>query len=337
MPTSMQTVVCCDECLEQRQRKDMSPFNAICNRCFMNSYALCVDCGALLRTRSGICRNNSRDVLYDNDPDHYYPLCYNCYLMRRDNSPRWDPTPLDVSFASYNRIHSRRKFAVEVETADCYYYERLKGNTSFGCKTECSVPGMEFISPVLYGDEGLAEIENFLAFGAEHDWSADSDCGCHTHYDMRDDSEEELFRITYAYAKTYRFWAACVRDGRRENSYCHEPSYSAYSVRKAAESRDDFRYFAENQDRYDYLNVRSYTVHNTFENRLLEGTCYAQTICNWIMVNVRFMDYVKGLSFDDIDYLLAGNTQHVLSALILIVGDTDLTDWLSDRLDEFDY
>lgn len=335
MPTSMLTIVRCDECEQGCQRKDMSPFNAICADCFAISYALCVDCGALLRMRPGTQRSGSRDAVYLNDPSHLSPLCFQCYQVASFCEPRWAPTPFNMSFVTYQRIRSRRKFAVEVETASCRRFSALQGQTSFGCKTDCSVSGMEFVSPVLYGDEGLVEIENFLAYGRNNDWYADEDCGCHTHYDIRDDSDEELYRIAYAYAKTYRFWSECVDYDRRANSYCHEPSYNTDGVRSFSDCGHSFRSFVDQRDRYDYLNLTAYFRHNTFENRLLEGTCDAEIICNWITIQARFMDFVRLLSFDEIDHFLAGNTQHVLSALTTIIDETDLSDWLAGRIARF--
>jgi hypothetical protein len=207
------------------------------------------------------------------------------------------------------------------------------GNTKFGCKTDPSVGGREFDSPILYGDAGFEEIEALLDYAADHDWSADRYCGCHTHYDMRDETNKELFRIAYAYAKTHAFWSACVSISRANSSYCGYPSYTCYDVRSGSERGDEFRSFCGDYDRYDYVNLGAYYTFKTLEVRLLEGTVDAKTICNWIAIHARFMDYVRNHSFDDLDLILSGDRRHVLSALADIVGDDDLMAWLTDRIE----
>jgi len=241
---------------------------------------------------------------------------------------------MDVSIATYQRIRSKRKFGVEVETHRCRGYRDLVGRTKFGCKSDCSIGGREFVSPILYGDEGLSEIETFLANASQHRWAADDCCGCHTHYDMRDESNEELYGVVYAYAKTYGFWKFCVSSMRRGNGYCHSPRYDVDDIRHNKERGTPFQQFARGGDRYDYVNIYAYNIHKTFENRLLEGTVDAVDICNWITIHCRFIDYVKKLSFDDLDTFLAGNTTHVLSALAVITDDASLTGWLTVRIQD---
>jgi hypothetical protein len=220
---------------------------------------------------------------------------------------------------------------VEIETSNCPGYEALSGMTKFGCKTDCSIGGREFDSPILYGDQGFEEIEALLDYAADKEWDASSSCGCHTHYDMRDETDKELYRITYAYAKTHEFWQACVSYERADNSFCGRPEYDCASVRRGAGDGTRFDEFCGWFDRYDYVNLRAYYDHKTIEVRLLEGTVDAKTICNWVAIHARFMDYVRNLSFDDLDLTLSGETHHVLSALADIIGDGDLIDWLTNR------
>jgi hypothetical protein len=256
-------------------------------------------------------------------------------VSQEEGYNRWRPTPLTVSIATYRRIRSKRKYGVEIETSECYGYESLNGDTNFGCKVDCSIAGREFDSPILYGDEGFAEIEELLAFGEGLLWEANGDCGCHTHYDMRDESEEELYRVAYAYAKTYNFWKRCVSLERRNNSYCHAPCYNIYDFRRAVDHGYSFVDFCENQERYDYVNIGAYFTHRTFEVRLLEGTVDAKTVCNWVSIHCRFIDYVKALSFDEIDNLFSGTIMAVLHKVTDIIGEVELSDWLRERIRRF--
>jgi hypothetical protein len=312
----------------------MSTFDGLCLGCFDRHYCFCADCGKLLLRRDANGRHRevvfyAEDVSSTRDCD---PICYDCRCFVGATN-RWNPTPLDVSITTYDRVGSKRKYGVEIETEHCRNYEALLGNTKFGCKTDCSIGGREFDSPILYGDAGFEEIEALLDYAADYDWSADRYCGCHTHYDMRDETNEELFRIAYAYAKTYYFWSYCVSRERADSSYCEAPSYDCSDVRRGFERGSEYRSLCCDYDRYDYVNLGAYYDHKTIEVRLLEGTVDAGTICNWIAIHARFMDYVKNHSFDDLDLILSGERHHVLSALADIVGDDDLMSWLTDRIE----
>jgi hypothetical protein len=326
----MLETVRCNTCENDRARKDMSPIDGLCRACFDEFYCLCAVCGKLL-TRppypGGNRFANPPHRMEDGDP-----ICYDCCCFTAATN-RWNPTPLDVSITTYDRVGSKRKYGVEIETEYCRGYETLLGNTKFGCKTDCSIGGREFDSPILYGDAGFEEIEALLDYAERRNWQVDRYCGCHTHYDMRDETNEELFRIAYAYAKTYNFWAACVSYERENSNYCEAPSYECCDVRRGFERGDGFLSFVCAFDRYDYVNIGAYGCHKTIEVRLLEGTVDAGTICNWIAIHARFMDYVKNHSFDDLDLILSGDRNHVLIALTHIVGDADLMAWLANRIE----
>jgi len=245
-----------------------------------------------------------------------------------------------VSIATYHRIGSKRKYGVEIETSCCGDHEQLHGFTNFGSKGDPTISGREFDSPILYGDEGLDHISEFLALAEERDWAADSRCGCHTHYDMRDESDESLYRIAYAYKMTYPLWKRCVPRQRVNGSYCHSPGYTLDSLERAVDRGSSFREFAGNRDRYDYMNLYAYTDHGTFENRLLEGTLDVGDICNWITVNCRFMDCVKKLSFAEQRDMFNPSGQSSRArdsaraqfrACIDLIGDANLTGWIAHR------
>lgn len=336
MPTAILEATCaCDSCNQTFKRRDMSAISGICNRCLDRYYGHCCDCG--------------RIILIDYNPagfePHHLPpaynrgrhcppnerRCYACWSASEQGFYRWDITPFDASIVTYDRIGSKRKFGVELETATCDGYELLRGDTFFGCKGDCTISGLEFPSPVLYGDEGLECIEDFLSFANNHDWSANGACGCHTHYDMRDESNKHLYRIAYAYAITYNMWRRCVPSRRRNDSYCKEPrSYNPRDLVTCSD-RTDFYDFADGCERYEYVNLLAYCDHTTFENRLLEGTVDAETICNWITIHCRFMDRVKCMTFSRLAGMFECTYNEQFRALVDLINDTNLTDWLANR------
>jgi len=340
MPTTMQQVQRCCVCRERKPRAQFSVATAICLECFDREYAFCEECGQILRQHEGPIRRSQYPRTYRYNGQTLCPDC-NYRIAGRASDSSWRPEPLDVSVTTYDRIGSKRKFGVEIETAYCDQYRRLHGRTKFGAKTDCTVSGMEFDSPILYGDAGLATIEEFLAFGREHDWYADSDCGCHTHYDMRDESLDQLCSIAYAYRKTQEVWCRLLPRSRREGSYSHRARWNIDEFRGAVDSaRRSTRSepFTEvvsylSCDRYEMVNLTAYYDHHTFEVRSLEGSVDPETICNWIAVNCRFMDAVKDMSLADIDELFGGTRDECFEALTDLIGDDDLNDWLEGRKD----
>ncbi len=333
MPNAMLERVRCGHCCTTKPRGDMSPFAGICAHCFNRCYSHCVDCNALLRTYG----SEAECYYLSSDAAHSNPLCYQCWWPQHEGTEitRWRPTPLDTSIATYKRIRSKRKYGVEVETSRCNGFAALCLKTKFGCKPDYSISGREFDSPILYGDEGFAEIEALLEFGKEWEWAVNSSCGCHTHYDMRDESDGALYHIAYAYGKTYTFWSHSVSSVRCSNFCCHAPGYDCSSIIQCVDRGKSFSDFCRIMDRYDYVNINAYLTHHTFEVRLLEGTIDAETICNWVTLHARFMDFVSTVSFDDLDHLLVGRPKHVLSALTRIMNDSSLVDWLATRINEY--
>ena len=236
---------------------------------------------------------------------------------------------MDVSIATYDELGSTRKYGVEIETDSCPLSSDLYRGTCFGAKTDCSVNGLEFDSPILYGDEGLAEIRKILAYANAHDWEAGSGCGCHTHYDMRGESNESMGLIIFAYRLITKLLRGLTERRRHNNTYCRLPSYYSREVRRLVENGLSVTEGTLGHDRYVYLNISSYNRHHTFEVRILEGTVDAELVCNWIKFNARFMDWAKTKTFDELNDLLENKS---LAELIEVVGTAiNLKEWMLAR------
>ena len=331
---SLDTICTCDSCCGEFKRSDMSACNGICNDCLSTRYTMCNICSAPVHYGTGPLDLHSRRFGHVRNDLWTYdsqPACYHCYDSLR-NSNRWPTTPLDASIVTYNKIGSTRKFGVEIETSLCGGYEVLKGRTVFGAKHDPTISGLEFDSPVLYGDVGFEHIRELSDFADRNDWEADEDCGCHTHFDMRGETEDQLWATLYAYTLTYPLWSAAVSPERRRNSYCRQPCRSLGDIANAADESESFWYYAAHEsERYDYLNVVAYDDHNTFEVRLLDGTLDADTICNWVALHARFIDRVHNMSFADIRAMGITYDQQ-FSSLVELIDDTPLMDWLAVRM-----
>lgn len=268
-----------------------------CSSCYNEHYTNCYECGEVsYRVDMYSTRNPStRQVVL---------ICRDCREQEI-----WPVKPSDVSIATYTNIGSKRKYGIELETSNCPEHRTLRGKTCFGSKTDCSVQGMEFISPILYGDEGLQELENFLHLGSRFD--VDNDCGYHLHLDVRDETPIQLRHIAYAYAKTYEAWKKLVATHRYNNNYCAAIQYSANDIRTYRHKIEDF---FNHCNRYTWFNVYAYNCHKTFEIRIHEGTMHYKTIAYWVMAHTRFMDAVKDMKYEEIDSMLGSDTTQQFNA-----------------------
>ena len=286
----------CGETFETGQRHVNPGGDSLCEECFNDSCCTCNNCGTTLW---------SNDALYEHD----HTFCGACHPA----SNEWGMGDFCVENPSFQRIRSTRKFGVELETSECCGYRQLKDNTIWECKHDCSIDGMEFVSPILYGDEGLEEIEGFCKVAKRMDFRVNRSCGFHAHFDVSNESEDSLRSIAYAYCKTYNLWCSFVAEHRGENRMCGSPDYTLLDIK----TNDNFDYFVGKRDRFEFVNWRAYLVHGSFEVRLYQGTLDAEEICNWVIMHARFIDAVSKMCLDEIDDLFSSNK---FEALVKTIG-----------------
>jgi hypothetical protein len=233
----------------------------------------------------------------------------------------WDTGEFSPASLTYEDIQSRRTFGVEIETTRCRRHGVIMGWGTWGCTHDYSIAGKEFISPILQGDEGLAEIKRLCDYGAEREWTAESDCGLHVHFGVTNESPEALRSIALAYRLTQDFWMRCVPDHRRNNRMCSGLDYSTQSVLDMETDQEAFDYFCGARDRFQFINWRAYLVHGTVEVRLHQGSLDSVEICNWVKAHARFIDAVSQLSVSQVMALLGDDgTIEVYRAVADLIG-----------------
>ena len=219
----------------------------------------------------------------------------------------WSSKTFRPSQPTYDRIGSTRKFGVELEfDGIASDYEDLETNTLFGAKEDCSVDGGEFDSPILYGDQGLAECENLLDLMEGSDWFPGSQSGYHLHCDVGDESAARYKSIALAYHYTYGFWKGTVTRGRRNNTYCKSHVYRVSDIRNIGDTTNSIRSFTDSYDRYAWCNVASYGTHGTIELRIHEGTKSHKDVVNWAIAHTRFIDAAADMSTGQITRTFGG-------------------------------
>jgi hypothetical protein len=188
---------------------------------------------------------------------------------------------------SYNEMTSRRKFGVEIETNECFNYASLQASSCWGAKTDGSICGKEFYSPILYGDDGLRAIKDICDFAQDNDWTVDTHCGLHAHFDMRDENTDSMKAIALAYLLTSDIWHEFVNSSRHGNRYCHSLSIGCGDLYGITD------WDCYHHTRFTWINFAAYALHRTFEVRVHHGSIDGYEICNWIKAHAAFMDWAS--------------------------------------------
>ena len=284
-----------------------------CRHCYHNNCTTCDGCGGTIWLDDAV---NTDDGIY----------CEGC-APENGNFLGSRFVPND----SYNRIGSRRRFGVEIETAVCNNYSTLEGEIPFDAKYDGSIGGKEFASMIFFSDAGLAAIDNLCAFAKRNRWRADRNCGLHVHLDVSDHPLESLKAITLAYYLTYDVWKALVESSRHSNHYCGPHRTDMVGIK----SITNFLYYSENQNRYEWFNTAAYCRHRTFEIRMHEGTVDAEAICNWVRIHAIFMDWAAKHTFDEVKKVLftMGRTEKFdfIARLAQEAGCSDLIEYYLNK------
>lgn len=303
----------CPRCdtIEERQHAHRYGDEIICENCFQENYVVCNHCGESVYSEDAI----------ENDNGTFCPRC-------ERQSAVWEPNQFSVAAPTYDRIVSRRQFGVELETARCADHRELRELSSFGSKTDPSIEGMEFISPILYGDQGLAEIDVLCNFATRKRWLVNRYCGYHVHFDMRAETPATLKRIAYAYALTHTLWTHFVSNTRANSPYAGPPDYTPEQVWAIDTSdNEEWDYFVGARDRFEYANWRAYLSHGTFEIRLYEGTLDSVEITNWLKLHALFIDAIAQMDLDDIRIKFETSVITQFANLSEIVGSELASYW----------
>ena len=307
-----------------------------CQQCFDQIYTTCEHCGTILHRHDSYstpgndryCRRCFDDncSVCDRCGDTHWncdmrttdhgSFCPDCY---REND-EWEAGEFDISDPHFDLVGSRRRYGVELETSRCNDYRSLRGNTIWECKTDCSIEGREFVSPILYGDEGLMEILDFCTMARRKRWQINWQCGYHAHFDVSGEGWEVLRSIAYAYHKTYEMWCYLVSNRRANNAYCGSPDYTLEDIRDIS-SESDWDYFVGARDRFEFVNWRAYLVHGSFEVRFHDASLNPNIICNWIKLHARFMDHVSMMTLDEIDAMFGGTAESQFTAMSNFIGE----------------
>lgn len=227
--------------------------------------------------------------------DNYNKYCNKDNIFLKDNN-------------TFEIIKSKRTFGIELETSVV-----LKDNdTLWGSKTDCTVSGKEFVSPVLQGDNGIKEIKRFLD---KTKCLCGGSTGYHLHIGTDDYSPISLMKLSGIHLKLEEYFYELVSGDRYFNSWCfplgHELNTKVYNtldkilprmfdVCTPAKIKKPIACIKEIKTNQTLWGRTNFNYCNslcggrrTMEVRLHHGTWNFKEIANWIILNTAIVDYAK--------------------------------------------
>ena len=308
----------CEHCGDEVRRNSVYEFDGsdYCSDCFSDLFFTCDGCSDDFHTEDRFCTDDGQ-------------YCESCYENRQRVND-WEEGHFFPS-DEFHEVGSNRAFGVELETATCPDYGTLQGETPFGCKHDGSIGGMEFVSPILSSDKGLESIRAFCKLA--RNFTVDSHCGYHAHFDLRDLTLAQRKAVAYAYALTAEVWSAMVPKTRRSNHYCNKIDWSPDDI-CAIKTDLDWRKFCGMYSRYTWLNVAAYNQHGTLEIRNHSATLSADKVCNWVKVHLRFIDAVSTMRLADIKSMFSGDVASQFRAVCVLWQSAELSDYYYNRASE---
>lgn len=198
----------------------------------------------------------------------------------RDRAARWDET------MSFRETIAAALTAAGIETVVESYNHRTRRHWKLTTDSSC---GLELVSPVLHGFEGLNAVRKALEVLAANGVVVDNSCGLHVHHDAADFSVASMKRVVKLYSQFEGVIDQLHDESRRANmnSYCQSMTRIGEYFYEQANVE---RLISSINDRYYKVNLHAYTVHGTIEFRQHAGTLDADEAVRWIILSQAILE-----------------------------------------------
>ena len=240
-----------------------------------------------------------------------------------------------ISTARQSNSISYRSFGIEIE---CYHptNSRIREEVSRAIREagiECTVEGythtvmrrwkivtdssiwggcgLEVVSPILYGEEGLEELKKVVEVLNRLGCRVNRSTGLHIHHDANDLGQQRLRNIFELYRDNEDLFDKLVSNSRRAgNRFC--------------QSLKDYPRSVFPDTRYTKVNHRSYLKYGTIEFRQHQGTLNFDKMVHWIKLTQRVVERAG-------DYRDRFSN---LDQLVLFLGLEGELSWYLERAEE---
>lgn len=153
--------------------------------------------------------------------------------------------------------------------------------------------GLELVSPILYGDEGLDELAKVYEVLNSCGAKVDKSCGTHVHFDISDFTVQNCKNFLNLYYNYQGVINYLVPPSRRRNEYCKTlRKGTLVDINKDyVRSIRDIAYAMDT--RYMTVNLQSYVKYGTIEIRQHGGTTEFEKMEAWIILMYQLLDSAK--------------------------------------------
>lgn len=153
--------------------------------------------------------------------------------------------------------------------------------------------GLELVSPILHGDEGLDELEWVLDTLNNIGAMVDKTCGVHIHHDIADYTAQNLISLHNLYYNFSKGIDSIMPQSRRasNNQYCKPLTQTTMRRVNQCTNIRDIAYATST--RYLKLNCQSYVKYGTVEFRQHSGTTDFQKLEAWIVLTQCMLHHCK--------------------------------------------
>jgi hypothetical protein len=152
--------------------------------------------------------------------------------------------------------------------------------------------GGELVSPLLYGEDGFAQIRKATEALRDAGASVNTSCGLHVHHDARDLSVEEMARIVALYDERGDDIGWFLAPSRRDGYYCRRLESGYVAAVRACRTRTQLhsRFPGNSGMRFRAVNVCAHARHGSLEFRQHQGTLNGHKAEMWVRFTAALME-----------------------------------------------
>ena len=137
----------------------------------------------------------------------------------------------------------------------------------------------ELVSPILEGQAGLQQLQTVCQVLETLGAKINRTCGLHVHFDAAQLGADQVRNVLINYATYEDVIDTFLPASRRNNRYCQSIRSLAASLNSCTTIQQMAR---QQMDRYEKVNLQSYTRHGSIEFRQHSGTVEFTKIANWV-------------------------------------------------------
>lgn len=315
MPTATK-----DEILNMLQCDECGTHFKVCPLCFENSkdgicenckekiskLTICAGCGnAISEQESSVYTIDGKVYHRGHIPGDYTGKCRG----GKYRSIVKEGSPIFSENNTFDIVKSKRTYGLELET-EAITEDK---DTLWCSKTDGSVCGKEFTSPIFIGDNGIKDIYRFLT---DTKGLCGGGSGFHLHIGTQDYTPITLLKLIRIHHTLEEYFYELVSGTRYFNTYCHNirDYFKDYRIKTlkdnlghmfsyhkhSPELNKPIRFIKNIRTNQHFLGRTNFNYCNslfgnrrTMEVRLHHGTWDFKEILNWIILHTSIVDYAK--------------------------------------------